>query len=393
MIPKTLTTLLTLGSMATAAPSVMRRQAATRKLLIGGPSQILTADFDGASFAITSKNVTAGSAPSWLRYNPSTNTLYAVNENGDNLNQFTLDSKTKTNPAYVGSATGSAGVVFLEFNKDQTRMVGAGYGSEKIDVWDVSDSSAVPKLLKSLKIDGSLGPGQTAHHPHQALLDPTGNFMIIPDLGGDQLLVLDTRDDKYEFSNTVALFEGAGPRHGGFIKAGDKTFYTVGCELSNKVILFELDYSDESKLGFKEISTQSSYGAHFPPANPSSAAVGAVAVASNNRDVYISNRLSGNETDSIAHFVFSADTPSLDFADTVSSFGIQPRAMHLSTDEDQSLLFVANQAGENGLVALQRCPNSGALAAEPLALHPMGDLIPADQQGATYPGPQFVQEI
>jgi 6-phosphogluconolactonase (cycloisomerase 2 family) len=389
MIPQTLTALLALGSMATAAPSVMRRQAATRKLLIGGPSQILTADFDGASFAITSKNVTAGSGPSWLRYNPSNSVLYAVNENGANLNQFTLDSKTKTNPAYVGSATGSAGVVFLEFNKDRTRMVGAGYGSGKIDVWDVSDSSAVPKLLKSIDVPGPIGPGQTAHHPHQALLDPTGNFMFIPDLGGDQIIILDITNDKYEIVNQVVCH--GGPRHGGFIKAGDKTFFTVATELSNQVYLFQVNYL--GGIGLQQVLVKSSYGEQFPPANNSTAAAGAVLVASNNRDVYISNRLSGNETDSIAHFVFSPDKPSLDFADTVSSFGIQPRSMHFSIDKDQSILFVANQAGENGLVALQRSPTSGALAANALALHSMADLIPADQQGATYPGPEFVEEI
>ncbi|KAI0976468.1 putative isomerase YbhE [Xylaria arbuscula] len=388
MILQTLTTLLTLSSMATAAPYVTR-QAAARKILIGGPAQILVANFNGSSFDIIGKNVTTGSAPSWLRLKPSNNVLYAVDENGSDLNQFTLDLKSSSDPKYTTTASASSGVVFLEFNKDQTRLVGAAYGSGMIDVWDVSAAGA-PKILKQIVVDGSLGPGQTAHHPHQALLEPSGRFMIVPDLGGDQLLVLDTKDDKYEISSRVTLFAGAGPRHGGFITSGDKTYYAVACELSSKVILYSLDYANDG-LAFKEISTQSTYGAHFPPANASTAAAGELQVAKNGKDVYISNRLSGNATDSIAHFVFNANATSLTFADTVSSHGILPRHFSLSTDE--SLVFIANQAGDNGLVALHRCTVTGKLTAEPVARKALSELIAPGLESESNVGPEFVQEI
>ncbi|KAI0427367.1 putative isomerase YbhE [Xylaria sp. FL1042] len=391
MMLQTLTTLLTLGSMASAAPRIVP-SVKFHQLLIGGPAQILRAEFNGTAFEITGKNVTAGTGPSWLRFKPSTKTLYAVDENGSNLNQFTLDPMVKADPTYVSSTNGSSGVVFLEFNKDQTRMVGAAYGSAMLDVWDIS--AAAPKLLKQIAVDGPLGPTQTAHHPHQALLDPSGRFMVVPDLGGDQLLVIDTKDDKYEISSRVALFAGAGPRHGGFIKAGDKTFYTVACELSSKVILYKLTYSGDN-LDFKEVSTQSTYGANFPPANTTSAAAGALTVANNNRDVYISNRLTGNETDSISHFVFNSNgnITSLAFAGQFSSHGILPRDISLSTDNGQNILFVANQGGDNGLVALHRCSVTGALAAKPIGVKALSELIAPGLETQANVGPEFVQEI
>ncbi|KAI0512825.1 putative isomerase YbhE [Xylaria bambusicola] len=390
MLFQSLTTLLALGSMASAAPTT---KAAARKLLVGGPGQLLLANFDGTTFEITGKNQTAGTAPSWMRFKGATNTLYAVDENSANLNLFTLDLKAKSDPKYASTVAGSAGVVFLEFNKDQTRMVGAAYGSATIDVWDVSATGA-PKIFKQIPVNGTLGPGQTAHHPHQALLDPTGRFMVIPDLGGDQLLVLDTKDDKYEISGRQALFKGAGPRHGSFITHKTHTYYTVACELSNKVILFEITYTDAG-MAFKEVSTQSTYGAGFGPANATSAAAGTVVVANsaaaNKVDVYISNRLSGNATDSIAHFVFDADSVRLDFANSVSSGGILPRDMSLSKDE--KVLFVANQGGENGLVALHRCGATGKLAAKPVAVKAVKELVAPGLEGQANVGPQFVQEI
>ncbi|KAJ3567891.1 hypothetical protein NPX13_g6608 [Xylaria arbuscula] len=172
MIFQSLTTLLALGSMATAAPFVVSeaRQVAARKLLVSGPGQTLVTSFNGSVFTIDGKYQKTGTAASWLLLKPSTKTLYGVDENSNVINQFTLDLATDSNPKLVTSLTGSSGVVFLEFNKDQTRMVGAAYGSGMIDVYDVS--TATPKVLKQIKVDGNLGPDQTAHHPHQALLDP-----------------------------------------------------------------------------------------------------------------------------------------------------------------------------------------------------------------------------
>ncbi|KAI0148429.1 putative isomerase YbhE [Xylariaceae sp. FL1272] len=390
MIPKTITTLLTVGSLATAASIAMPRetttptQDATKNLVIGGPATIQLATFDGSSFTLGASNVTAGTAASWLRWKSSTNTLYAVDENSANLNIFTLD-KAKENPTYVSTVTESTGVVFLEFDAEQTRMVGAAYGNGTVDVWNVE--AETPKLIKTLTVLGTLGPDQTAHHPHQALLDPTGRYFVINDLGGDQILILDGQDDKFEFADPVALPAGSGPRHGGFIKSGDSTYYVVACELSNEVFLYELAYGDQ--LTFKQVSKQSTYGTD-PPANATSAAAGEVQIASNNKDVYISNRLSGNaDGDSLAHFQF--ENGALTYVAAIPTQGILPRMFSLSLDE--SVVFVANQGGDSGLVAFKRCTTSGTLYPDALASVANADLVPEGLEGTDNVGPEFVQEI
>ncbi|KAI1263933.1 putative isomerase YbhE [Xylariaceae sp. FL1019] len=393
MLSKTITTLLTAGSLATAASIAMPRetttpqQDATKNLVIGGPTTIQLATFDGSSFTLGESNVTAGTAPSWLRWKSSINTLYAVDENGVNLNIFTLDEAKKV-PTFVSSVTQSSGVVFLEFNTDQTRMVGAAYGNGTVDVWDVS--AETPKLIKTLTVEGTLGPdpaSQTAHHPHQALLDPTGRYFLINDLGGDQILILDSQDDKYEFADPVHLPAGSGPRHGGFIKTGNSTYYVVATELSNEVFLYELTYGDQ--LTFKQISKQSTYGTDAP-ANATSAAAGELQVASNNKDVYISNRLSGNaDGDSLAHFQFADGA--LTYVAAIPTQGTLPRMFSLSLDE--SVVFVANQGGDKGLVAFKRCTTGGTLYPDALASIANADLVPAGLEGTPNVGPQFVQEI
>lgn len=66
----------------TAAPVVAR-------LLIGEPSNILVAEFDGTDIKVTTNVTTEGTAPSWMAFK-SPNNIYAVDENSDNLRHFTV---------------------------------------------------------------------------------------------------------------------------------------------------------------------------------------------------------------------------------------------------------------------------------------------------------------
>ncbi|KAI2468990.1 putative isomerase YbhE [Annulohypoxylon bovei var. microspora] len=376
--------------MASAAPTKRScHGSSTTKLIIGAPFQILTADFNGKEFSITGNHTAAGTAPSWLLYRDP-DSLYAVDENANDLSLFTLDTGLSKFDL-ASSANGSSGVVFLEFNSDKTRMVGAAYGNGTVDVWDVSAADHNPKLLKTIAIPGVPNPAQGAHHPHQALLDPTGRFFVIPNLGGDTVLVLDSKDDKFEFTGNATLPTGTGPRHGGFVTSGGKTYYALACELSNKLFLFELAYTADS-IAFTQVQVQSTYGG-TPPANATSAAAGELQVAANMRDVYVSNRISGNATDSIAHFVLATNGTGLEYRETVSTGGLRPRMFSLSTDAQQSMAFVANQGGDAGLAAFKRDPDSGALDPTPVATMPYATLVAPALAATEFMGPQFVRQI
>ena len=390
---KSFTALMAMASMATAAP--FARQEEARKLVIGSPGQIVTADFTGDSFKLTSKFTKEGMAPSWMLYRDP-NVLYAVNENAADVNLFNLDNAS-SNPTLAGTVQGTAGVVSLAFNEDKTKILGPSYGKGSYDVWDVQADNKL-NLFKNVVVKGELGPGQESHRPHQALLDPSGRYFVVPNLGGDSILVVDTQNDSYEVTNTVGTPSGSGPRHGDFVSlngGSQASHYVVCTELSNELILFSLEYAEDS-LKFTELQRLSTYGPDSPPATPDKAAAGELVIANNGRDVYVSNRLSGHETDNIAHFVLeqgTGDKPELRFADSVSSGGILPRMFSLSSDADQSLVFVANQGGELGIAALKRDPKTGKLDASPAASLPLDDLVADEFKGQENVGPQFIQQI
>ncbi|KAK1984535.1 Lactonase, 7-bladed beta-propeller-domain-containing protein [Colletotrichum cereale] len=392
-------------SVAAASAAVIGRQdapASIAKVLIGAPGTIAVADYDGREFKIVANNSQPGTSPSWMAFKEP-NLIYAVDENSNSLRLFNFNTATNELKP-VQAANGSAGVVSLEFNADRTRLVGASFGQGTVDVWDISDASSL-KLLKQITLGGAVGPNkarQDQSRAHQAVLDPSGRFFAINDLGTDTIIIIDSKDDAYEVTsrNSVST-AGCGPRHGAWYPPkGDKPLaYIVACELTNTLEVFSVS-NNGSSVSLTRTQELSTYGEAFPPANATSAAAGEIVISGDGKDVYVSNRLTGNATDSISHFKITqraakAGSPckaasggiTLEFVEAISSGGQLPRMFSLSTDD--KTLFSTNQQGDGalGLLALNRAPDAGKLTATAVAS------LPVTLFGPEGFGPQFVKQI
>ncbi|KAM0281822.1 hypothetical protein ACHAQH_003311 [Verticillium albo-atrum] len=395
-----------LAAAATSAATIRipaKRQEATpaSKILIGGPGQIIVADFDGTSFDLKAKNSIEGTSPSWMAFKEP-NIIYAVDENGKDLRIFKYDAAANE-IKLDKSAPGSAGVVHLEFSTDQTRLVAGSYVDGKVDIWDIANGNL--RLMKSVTSDGELGPNKVRQDQpriHQIVRDPSGRFFAANDLGTDTVLLLDSRSDSYEITTRVRVSNaGCGPRHGVFVPSANgkqATHYVLVCELLNRLEVFEVTYADDS-IQFTEVQSLDTFGG--TPHNATSALAGAITISDNGKDIYVSNRLTGTAPapDSIAHFRVSASRGSgcdgdaesdgsadaLEFVGIVSSAGGVPRMFSLSTDG--GLLFSTNQNSGLGLLALTRNKETGELTEEPVAG------VDVAEFGEVGFGPQFVQQI
>ena len=376
------------------AKSDAQPAAVARLLVGGGPTGLIgLAEFDGSSFKIVANNTEVGTSASWQLFREGSNQLYAVDENSAATRLFHIDGASNQ-ITHVQDAQGSSGVVSLAFNPDRTRMAGAAYGAGTLDFWDVSAPDGSLKLIKSIPVPNDVSPNQDGPHPHQVLLDPTGRFFVAPDLGTDRLLVVDTLDDSFEITNSIKVPQaGSGPRHAVFYPPGaaQATHYILLCETKNLIEVFQVEYAGNT-INFTPAQELSSFGADFPPANPSTAAAGEIQISPDGKDVYVSNRLTGDATDSVAHFgvVVSADDGSitLQFRDTVSSGGILPRMFSFGRDGFEDYVFSVNQQGGDALVAFRKA-DDGSLAPQPVASLPLS--VFADPASSN--GPQFVQQI
>jgi len=278
-------------------------------------------------------------------------------------------------------------------------MVGAAFGQGQIDVWDVSAADGTMTLMKQIVSDDPLGPNaarQEAPHPHQALLENSGRFFVVNDLGTDTILIIDSLNDAFEVVNRVRVpAAGCGPRHGAFFPRSGADFpttYLVVCEMLSMIQVFSLEFTD-GNLTMTATQNISTFGPDSPPVNLTSATAGEIAVSEDNAHVYVSNRNTGNETDSISVFAVTGGASSsgaitISFRESISSGGKVPRMFSLSADADETKLYTANQAGDLGLVAIERS-DDGSLALDTSTTASLA----VNVFGADGFGPQFVKQI
>lgn len=186
---------------------------------------------------------------------------------------------------------------------------------------------------------------QDAPHPHHAFVDPTGDFMLIPDLGADVIRIykIDKTSGQLTECPGAKTTPGTGPRHGAFwippgqssrVKRGsaaEGTVLFVANELSNSVSGWSVSYPSGGCLTLSIKDTLRPYQGNSSA--PAGTKVGEVRVKGN--FLYSSNRndkkFSGNC--SISQYTISS-TGSITWTDNTSAYGTYPRTFDISKAGD-----------------------------------------------------------
>jgi 6-phosphogluconolactonase (cycloisomerase 2 family) len=207
------------------------------------------------------------------------------------------------------------------------------------------------KLTQSAK---GPNPRQNAPHPHQTVVDPTGNFLLVPDLGADLIRIysIDSSSGKLTSCGNFVEAGGTGPRHAAFW--GDKTLF-VANELVNTVHRFSVAYSGGCMALTQEQSLNTMAGGKSAP---SGTKVGEVHVHDN--FLVVSNRrdLSFSPNDSLATFSLDASTGAMTLTGVTSSGGTYPRTFQINKAGD--LVVIGDQTTAN-VVVVKRDTTTGLL--------------------------------
>ena len=334
-------------------------------------------ELNGKSLKAVSSSTDCGKYPAWLALDKGRNlqkpVLYCVNEGWDPPAGFSSLSVSGNKLTKISSLSTLGGPVSSEFyNQGQGKgaVALAHYGEGGISTFLTNAAGELTPLENfTFTIAPGPRPQQDKSHVHQAVIDPTGKFLVFPDLGADvtRVYAIDANTSKLKELSSVKADAGSGPRHAVFWSpssgpgpkpnagCGDsKTFFFVIHELSNHITGYSVTYPSAGQISFTKIQDIGLFGKRDTPVG---AAAAELIVSPDNKFILASNRNASiftvanpdptNSTqipsDSIATFKPSTDGK-LEFIDLVPSGGQFPR--HFSLNPKGDLLAAANGVSE-----------------------------------------------
>jgi len=186
---------------------------------------------------------------------------------------------------------------------------------------------------------------QDKSHIHYAAYTPDGKYVVVADLGTDELVTYKLESNTFTRVATYKPTPGSGPRHLTFHPNG-KTAYLM-TELSSDVMV--LDYNAEQG-SFTEKQKIRAIPEDFTETNDASA----IHISSDGKFVYTGNR--GHN--SIAVFRVDEETNELSLVEMTSTGGNWPRDFVL--DPSEAFIVASNQKSGN-LVLFARDQETGKL--------------------------------
>ena len=330
--------------------------------------------------------------PSWLTIDADRGLLFCLNEGLTSLNgsvsSFTINSDGSL--SHVKNATTISGPVsgVIYGNAAGQRAIAlAHYTGSAVTSWLLNGQGKFKHnqdLTYTLSKPGPDPSSQDAPHEHEAILDPTGQYILVPDLGADLVRVFSWDQDslKLKALDPLEAAPGSGPRHAAFWNPysvacdGCTTYLYVVAELSSTVTGYAVTYKPNGGgLSFSEVYNGTTFGLLNLP---SAIAPAEVHVTPDNKYLVISNRddlsftlheQDGSllKSDSLATFALQ-DDGSLVFHQLWPAGGWHPR--HYSMNAPGTLVAVGLQYDQN-VAILQRDPATG-LIGEPIATITVG---------------------
>jgi len=296
--------------------------------------------------------------PSFLTTDPGGRFLFAVNELDKFRNEptgavsvFAIDQASgKLNLLQQVSSLGK-GPAHLSLDKSGRFLMVANYNSGNYAVFPVgSDGRLGPYTAFVQDVGTSVNPDrQAGPHAHSIQVTPDNRFVLVADLGTDELLIyqFNTGTGSLTPANpkSVKVDPGAGPRHIAFAPSG-KFVYLIN-EMGSTVTVFAYD-SDSGTLQTEQ--TVSTLPKNFVGKNTAAE----IAVDEKGSFLYVSNR----GDDSIVVFSINPDNGNLTPLERVPSGGKNPR--HFAIDPSGKWLFAASQ-DSNDIRLFRIDPKSGRL--------------------------------
>lgn len=102
-------------------------------------------------------------------------------------------------------------------------------------------------------------PIQTQPRPHQIIIDPTGQYLLVSDLGSDLIRIFKIYNNnglepQIVLQQNICLRPGSTPRHGAFATFGRQTYFFLVNQNINTLTAFSVEYRRDGMMRFEELA-------------------------------------------------------------------------------------------------------------------------------------------
>lgn len=285
---------------------------------------------------LASETIGAG----FLAMHPNGQILYSSSrENEGSVTAFSIinnaSSKKPELKKLQSIPTGDGGAACVAIDKKGKVLMSAQYGGGSTSTYRLNPDGNL--LSRVANIEHGKGSGvnakrQATAHPHWVGTSPDNQFLLVPDLGTDQIFQYQLNADTggIVLKSKIPLPPGSGPRHMKFHPSGEYVF--VLNELTLTINVFHYDQISGKFHGVQNIET---LPLELKDRHLNSAAE--IRVHPTGKFVYSSNR--GH--DSISVFRFHPQKNQLEFVERESVRGAWPRNFNI--DPSGKWLLAAGQ--------------------------------------------------
>ena len=289
--------------------------------------------------------------PSYLAVAPDNKHVYSVSE-GENegaITAFSFENGTLT--MLNAQPSGGNGPCYVAVDRTGKWVATGNYGSGSLAILPIQADGSLGAPATSIVHEGKSvnASRQEKPHVHATVFAPGNDYLFVPDLGMDKVMIYNFNDKTGQLSAAApaAVIPGAGPRHFDFHPSGKYAYLME--ELSGTVTAFT--YDNKGKLN--AIQNISSHPAGFKGAMGSAD----IHVSPDGKFLYASNR---GESNTIAIFAIDDKTGKLSPVDYPSTLGVHPR--NFNFDPSGNFVLVANRDTDN-IVIFKRDTKTGKLTA------------------------------
>ncbi|KAJ5214912.1 hypothetical protein N7468_010591 [Penicillium chermesinum] len=390
-----------LSLLSTAAASTLHRPVApshshapARLWATHYNGNVYSLSLSGSELAITDTQKTCGNMPSWLTFDAESKTLYCSDEDGTtdpsthgSLSAYAVshDGKLKQ-VAKTETVGGGVYSAIFEAGAGDKYLAIAHYEGAAVSTYRLPlTNNATSKQAFHFKLTHQgATPQQDTPHPHSIFLDPTGSFLVSPDLGADLLRIysIDPSSGTLHTCPSVNVTFGSGPRHGVFwtdgtsnsstsagpgstthqrqvAAVGETQLYIVN-EIGGTLMVFDVSYARDGCLDLSVRQTVVPYGKHNATM-PKGATPAEIRLLG--EQVYVSVRSDGGfaGNDSVVTLDRAPSDGTVSVRGRSPALGKVPRTMAVNRAGD--LVAIGNQASAT-VAIVRRNRETGDLGGE-----------------------------